>query len=624
MDKTTSGNSFRKRLSLGRLSIQQRLPFFICVLLLTIILTFSWVSYIGVKKASLAIGAERVTNLVEQLSKSFKESINNFGVITKVVAQDKNIKVFLQSGGKSDEQTARDVLDKFVKKDTLSKSVLLLDTTRKILLSAGNQGISQTVNIDSLIPRSAEQLKKNSVGKIILYAKSMYYPVILPVKDKSKTIGYLINWRVLKATQKSVDQLAQILGANGKLYFGNDDEKFWTDLLKPVPRPPVDSKALQHVAEYSRKDGDVLIGSVRRIENSRWLVLVEFSESAVMETAHLFLKWVIIIGVILVVVGSLGGWIMSRNITTPLYKLTEAASAIAEGNYAATVDINREDELGRLAKSFNMMAIQVRNAQLDLEKKVQERTRELESAKIDINDQKENEKKKDEFISIASHELKTPLTTIKAFFQLAKREINPEFRSYGFISKAGRQLNRMERLIEDLLDVSKINSGKMQYNLEQFEFSAILRDAVDSVQEISPTHTLVLEHVPTVMFNGDRHRLEQVIINLLNNAVKYSPDADKVIVNAELSDESLVVTIKDFGIGVSQEHLEALFERFYRVDTQHRFQGLGLGLFISSDIIKRHGGRIWAESVEGQGSVFKFQLPLSKTAELNIIQNTLA
>jgi signal transduction histidine kinase len=245
-------------------------------------------------------------------------------------------------------------------------------------------------------------------------------------------------------------------------------------------------------------------------------------------------------------------------------------------------------------------------------------------AKIDINDQKENEKKKDEFISIASHELKTPLTTIKAFFQLAKREINPEFKSYGFISKAGRQLDRMERLIEDLLDVSKINSGKMQYNLEQFEFSAILRDAVDSVQEISTTHKLVIERAPVVLFTGDRHRLEQVIINLLSNAVKYSPEADKVLVDAELKDDNLLVTIKDFGIGVSEEHLEALFERFYRVDTQHRFQGLGLGLFISSDIIKRHGGRIWAESQKGFGSVFKFQLPVSKSAELNSAQNTLA
>lgn len=583
---------------------------------------FSWVSYIGVKKASLAIGSDRVTTLVEQLSKSFQESLNNFRVTTQAIGQEKAIVHFLRTKGITERDAAKAVLNKAEKKDTLSKYILLLDSTGKTLLGVGNQGMLHRINVDSLISDSSGKLKNNAVGKIILYQDSMYYPVVVPVNDKTKTVGYLINWRILKATQKSIDQLAQILGANGKLYFGNDDGKFWTDLLKPVPRPPADAKALQRVAQYSRKPGELLIGSVRPIANSKWLVLVEFSGSAVTQTAHLYLKWVISIGIILVILGSLGGWVMSRNITSPLNELTEAASAIAEGNYKATVDINREDELGKLANSFNMMAIQVRSAQLELEKKVQERTRELESAKIDINDQKENEKKKDEFISIASHELKTPLTTIKAFFQLAKREINPEFKSYSFISKAGRQLDRMERLIEDLLDVSKINSGKMQYNLEQFEFSAILRDAVDSVQEISPTHKLVIERSPLVMFNGDRHRLEQVIINLLNNAVKYSPDSDKVLVDAELINDNLLVTIRDFGIGISQEHLEVLFERFYRVDTQHRFQGLGLGLFISSDIIKRHGGKIWVESKEGFGSIFKFQLPLSKTPELNPVQGT--
>ncbi|MDB5021709.1 MAG: hypothetical protein JWQ28_2836, partial [Pedobacter sp.] len=303
MNTTTSGHTIRKRFSLRRLSIQQRLPFFICVLLLTIILTFSWVSYIGVQKASLSIGAERVTTLVEQLSKSFKESINNFGVITQAVAKEKSVRQFLQTGGGSSRQEAFDALKKFATKDTLSKSVLLLDTAGKTLLNSGNVELSAKVDVDSLISPVPDKMQKNAVGKIILHKGSMYYPVIVTLKDKKKTIGYLVNWRVLKATQKSIDQLAQILGANGKLYFGNDDGKFWTDLMKPVPRPPADSKALQHVVEYSRKNGELLIGSVRSIPNSRWLILVEISGSAVMEPAHLFLKWVIIIGIILVIVG---------------------------------------------------------------------------------------------------------------------------------------------------------------------------------------------------------------------------------------------------------------------------------------------------------------------------------
>jgi len=301
---------------------------------------------------------------------------------------------------------------------------------------------------------------------------------------------------------------------------------------------------------------------------------------------------------------------MSRNITRPLHALSKAASAIAEGDYSSVVDIDRQDELGKLAESFNIMTVRVRSAQQELEQKVQDRTKELQTAMTDISDQKENEKKKDEFIGIASHELKTPLTTIKAFFQLAKREIHPEFKSFNFLGIAARQLNRMEQLIGDLLDVSKINSGKMQYNLEDFDFDELLRDAIDSVQEISPKHTLVLEKSASIIFHGDRQRIEQVIINLLDNAVKYSPDADKVLVRAELQGGKLKVTIKDFGIGIAKKHLTDLFDKFYRVDLQHRFQGLGLGLFISSEIVKRHGGTIWVTSEPSQGAAFTFELPV--------------
>jgi signal transduction histidine kinase len=234
----------------------------------------------------------------------------------------------------------------------------------------------------------------------------------------------------------------------------------------------------------------------------------------------------------------------------------------------------------------------------------------------DINDQKENEKKKDEFISIASHELKTPLTTIKVFFQLIKKEATPESRFFNFAGKAARQLSRLERLIDDLLDVSKINAGKMQYYHEDFNFTEVLKEAIEGVRETTSQHQIVLEALDNIPFFGDRYRIEQVIINLLNNAIKYSPKADKVIVNCELKNQGLIVSVKDFGIGISREHINNLFEKFYRVDsTATRFQGLGLGLFISSEIINRHHGSLWVESELGTGSVFYFKLPIERKNE---------
>ncbi|RYU89591.1 PAS domain S-box protein [Mucilaginibacter terrigena] len=235
-----------------------------------------------------------------------------------------------------------------------------------------------------------------------------------------------------------------------------------------------------------------------------------------------------------------------------------------------------------------------------------------------IHQQKTNEYKKDEFLSIASHELKTPLTTIKAFFQLTKREMEGGTKMAGFIGKAERQLDRLGRLIEDLLDVSKINAGKMVYNKVDFDFNQMLSDVVEAMQQTTGNHQLEFHTNCIIDYHGDQHRIEQVIINLLNNAIKYSPDAHQVSVHCELDERNIIVSIQDFGIGIAEEHLKGLFDRFYRVDNSSaRFQGLGLGLFISAEIVKRHGGSFWIESRPGEGSTFSFLLPLSGKQEFS-------
>ncbi|MCJ8210861.1 PAS domain-containing sensor histidine kinase [Mucilaginibacter sp. RS28] len=235
----------------------------------------------------------------------------------------------------------------------------------------------------------------------------------------------------------------------------------------------------------------------------------------------------------------------------------------------------------------------------------------------DIHEQKESEKKKDEFISIASHELKTPLTTVKAFFQILKKSLQPEDAGYKFVGKATGQLDRLERLINDLLDVSRINAGKMIYNAEEFDFSSAVSDSVESIQQMFPDYEIVVERSDRVTYKGDRLRIEQVINNFLTNAIKYSPDNKKIVLRSEVNQDNIIVSVQDFGIGIAPEYLLNLFERYYRIDnTSMRFQGLGLGLFISSEIIKRHNGSFWIESEPGKGSTFFFLLPISGKQEL--------
>jgi PAS domain S-box-containing protein len=221
--------------------------------------------------------------------------------------------------------------------------------------------------------------------------------------------------------------------------------------------------------------------------------------------------------------------------------------------------------------------------------------------------------KQDEFLSMASHELKTPLTSLKAYLQLMENidGENGKLSPAVFLPKALTSAAKLEKLIADLLDVSKIKANRMEYSLEAFDIGELLQECVEDLQQTFESHRLHIVETLQQQCIADRLRVEQVIVNLLTNAVKYSPDADEVQVGVRLQQNEVMVYVKDFGIGISAENQKYLFQRFYRVDSAAgRFQGLGIGLFLSKEIIERHRGRIWAESNEEEGSCFYFTLPL--------------
>ena len=243
-------------------------------------------------------------------------------------------------------------------------------------------------------------------------------------------------------------------------------------------------------------------------------------------------------------------------------------------------------------------------------------------AATDIEEQKMKEQKKDEFISVASHEMKTPLTTAKAYLQLLEHSFaNKEDKSFLYATKASVAVKRLNDLIGELLDVSKIQFGKLDYNNSTFDFNEMLDHAVENVQYASPYHTIIKKGKVENEVTGDRERLQQVVINLLSNAVKYSPGSEEVFLTVENENDMVKVSVKDSGIGISRQNLEKVFERYYRIeDDSIQFPGLGIGLYISTEIIQRHHGKLWAESIPGEGSTFYFTLPLN-IDEFNQTQN---
>ena len=226
-------------------------------------------------------------------------------------------------------------------------------------------------------------------------------------------------------------------------------------------------------------------------------------------------------------------------------------------------------------------------------------------------------KKKDEFMNVASHELKTPITTLKAYLQLLQKMVpSTAVASAGdFINKANKQIKKLTDLVDDLLDVSKIQAGRMTYQFIDIDLAILIEEIVGQAQITTSTHRIELQNNSRVIISGEKNRLEQVLTNFLSNAIKYSPSAHDVVVKSELTNNEVRVSVRDFGIGIPPDEQQYVFDRFYRVHaTSRKFSGLGLGLFISAEIIERHGGTIGVES-NGPGSEFYFTLPLVKAPD---------
>ena len=231
----------------------------------------------------------------------------------------------------------------------------------------------------------------------------------------------------------------------------------------------------------------------------------------------------------------------------------------------------------------------------------------------DITEQKRDEQRKNDFIGMASHELKTPLTSLTALIQVLQMKLSGTADEFvpTALGKAIQQARRMTALINGFLSVSRLESGKLVMDKRTFELTALIREMIDEISLTTSTHSITFEPAEAIEVLADHDKIGSVISNLLSNAVKYSPKGKSIQVDCVLQEKEVLVSVKDEGMGVRPQDIGRLFERYYRVESEHTKQisGFGVGLYLSAEIIQRHDGRIWVESEKGIGSTFYFTLP---------------
>ena len=409
--------------------------------------------------------------------------------------------------------------------------------------------------------------------------------------DIQKKIGTLAEKLDLRITV--VDKQGKVLGDSDEDPSLMENHKDRPEVIKAVENGFGQSTRFSDTLEYNMK-----YVAVRVADSGDILGVIRFALpfSEVQLQLQLIYRIVLFSAIVAVVIAFAVAYLLSRSITMPISRMQDAAQRIAKGDFSSKVDIKSKDELGELAKSLNIMAA-------ELQQKM-ENLRRMDNIRTD-------------FVANVSHELKTPLTLIKGYIEtLQDRAINDRDKANRFVSIIKEHTNRLENIINDLLSLSELELSKDCLNKTEFDLKKLIDEvalgfgyALDSKH-----HSLSVDpQGDDFRVKADRDKIEQVIVNLIDNAIKYTNEAGKISILLNEQQDDITIIVMDNGIGIPQEDIDRVFERFYRVDKarSRELGGTGLGLGIAKHIILAHKGQISIESEIKKGTKVLVRLPKS-------------
>ena len=300
--------------------------------------------------------------------------------------------------------------------------------------------------------------------------------------------------------------------------------------------------------------------------------------------------------------------LMRRFVIKPLKNLEEMTDEIGKGNLAARVNINTGDEFEKLGRRFNTMAQRLSKGRDDMQERISQATQDLSNVNRELQTL---DKLKSDFLANMSHELRTPLTVIRGGIDYLNRTVKKED-NRNYLDIIDKNLARLIHLVSDLFDFTKIEGRKIEWSFDQVNLSVLIEEVLEIISPLSMDKDISINynHRGDVLVEIDLERIEQVLVNLIENAIKFSPPQTEIQINIEEDPNDVTVSVKDRGIGIAKENLNTIFEKFSTVPSAGigKPEGTGLGLAICKAIIESHDGKIWAESVQGESSTFYFTL----------------
>ncbi|MGB8217810.1 MAG: cache domain-containing protein [Candidatus Methanoperedens sp.] len=498
----------------------------------------------------------------------------------------------------------------------------LLDLDGNITFSTLNR-TGNAANVPYFIETSKGKLY---ISDVTLSEISGYPEIILtnPVMKNGTVAGIL-------AARVSLENLYRILenidiGKSGDIFIVNKDGDiiFHNNRSEILHKNINNNFAVKEVTyeknginEYVNYKGEKVLGSYYWLPLYRWGLVVEKNTDEAYSGVLNLERRMVSISTFAVIAVILAAIIISRRITGPIKSLEEGATSLLSGNFKP-IPVSSSNEIGKLTKIFDDTALELLEIRKKLETKIDIANKDLEQKNKELIAANEELKKLDELksdiISLVSHELKTPLSSIRISAEFLESEAKNDSQiQKEMLEIIIRNIDRLTRLINDILDLSKIDSGKMELQLERVDINEIVNTAIENNKLVSLKKNISITadipgNISAVL--ADREKLIIVMNNLLENALKFTPDGGSIFLSAKDDTDSIEVRMKDTGIGIEKEKLEKIFEKFYQADSTSRrkFGGLGLGLSIAGGIIRAHGSEIRVESEIGCGSTFSFRL----------------
>ena len=594
-----------------RQSLSRKLPLLISALLVAAIVIFSGVAYRQLTQELFAAAGVRMQSASRLLANLFEDSGKRLRTDAEKVAGDSAIRKVTIAGDAHSHAAAQSALARLATEGQQTLAMEVRDKDGRELLWADGKSPSTAAFLKTR-PNLSAPPKQTTVGPIIAEDTVLFYEVRSPViARRGDTTGFITVYKQISSAQ-GAKLISGLIGSEASILVGNADGKLWTDLSKVVAGPPLRGK-LGAPTTYVRAGGERRLGTAVPIKSLNWTVWVDIPTASVLAPANRFLRVMAIVALLLVLVGGLAALLISRQITGPLEEMTLAAEGISAGDYSRRVAAARNDELGVLAQSFNSMAQQVDESRHELENRVQERTRDLETALNELHEAQESLVRREKLAMLGQlaggvgHELRNPLgvmTNAIYYLLMVLKEAPADVKEYLGILRT--QIALSEKIVGDLLDFARVKKPQ----LETLPVEKIVREQLERVGDLDGVKLVedIAAGLPPVRV--DRVQIGQVVLNLMTNALQAMEDGGGTLeVRTRRGENGFVrLDVSDTGVGMTPSQLDKIFEPLFTT----KARGIGLGLAVSRSLVHANGGEISAVSEPGKGSTVSIDLPAAE------------